>query len=352
MSKELIVIEESTALQVLSTKDGVEKLIDDVRSRVMSLEGGNLKTGVGRAAIKSNAFKATKAKKMINDNHIQPLIDDITKKIQPDLDTIKALKDSKKVLDAGLDQIRKDVNEEVAAIEEEIKRVAKEKADAIEAEKVAKEIATAHEMALLMNENFNREQAERLAKEQAEREEAERVEKERREAYEKKLADEAAAKAKAEAEAKALAEKQELERIAQESAQREKEAKERAEKAERDRVEAEERARIEAEQAEQRRIQWEKDEEARRLQAEAKAKRDAEEAAQRARDEEKARQEAERKRIADEAAGREADVAHRAGINRAAMADLINECGLEDEQAKAVVKAIAKRLIPNITINY
>lgn len=34
------------------------------------------------------------------------------------------------------------------------------------------------------------------------------------------------------------------------------------------------------------------------------------------------------------------------------MADLINECGLEDEQAKSVVKAIAKRLIPNITINY
>ena len=54
--------------------------------------------------------------------HIQPLIDSITKKIQPDLDTIDALKENRKRLNAGLDQIRKDVNEEVQAIEDEIKR--------------------------------------------------------------------------------------------------------------------------------------------------------------------------------------------------------------------------------------
>mgnify|MGYP003661052472 CR=1 FL=1 len=96
MNNELVVIEKENALSVLSDKHGVEKLIDDVRERVMSMEGGSLKTASGRKVIRSNAFKATKAKTAIANEFITPLISSITEKIQPDLD-----------------KIRKDVNSEV-----------------------------------------------------------------------------------------------------------------------------------------------------------------------------------------------------------------------------------------------
>lgn len=167
MSNELVVIEEGTALQVLSKKEGVELLIEDVRKRVMSLDGGSMKTGVGRKKIRSNAFQATKAKTKINEKHIQPLIDGITNEIQPQLDTIKALKDNRKVLNEGLDRVRKDVNSEVDALEAVIAEEAEAKKrlaewdDAISENKafddrLAHELEIAHMEALLDNIAFDK----------------------------------------------------------------------------------------------------------------------------------------------------------------------------------------------------
>ena len=65
--------------------------------------------------------------------------------------------------------------------------------------------------------------------------------------------------------------------------------------------------------------------------------------------------EAEAKRVADEAARAEkvlaAGIEHRQGINREALAGLV-DIGLNEEHAMAVVAAIVGGKIPNITINY
>lgn len=340
MSNELVVIEEGTALAVLSQPEGVDKLISEVRDRVMSLEGGSLETGVGRKQIKSNAFKATKAKTAINEQHIQPLIDSITKKIQPDLDTIDALKDNRKRLNAGLDQIRKDVNAEVQAIEDEIKRKEEEEAARIAAEKLREEVERDHEMALLMNAEFDR-QAEEAAKAavEAERlrleaEEKARLEREARIAQEAKEQAEREAKEREERikrEAEEAKAKAEAERLA---------AIEREKQAERDRIAAEERAKAQAEEAERQ-----------RKLAEEKAKRDAEEAAERAKQAEIQRQKDEVARLEAEQAKREANRQHIGKIRKQAKESLM-EVGLTEDQAKAVVMAIHEKRIANVQINY
>jgi hypothetical protein len=146
------------------------------------------------------------------------------------------------------------------------------------------------------------------------------------------------------------AERQRLERarIEQEAAnkaRREAEANAQAEReaAQRREVEArmaQERAEREAEEAKQRAIS-----------AEQKAKEDAERAAQEA--EARLKREAEQKAAAEaaEKERREADLEHRGNINRAAKEALI-ECGLSDEQAKAVMVAIIQGKVPNVSIQY
>ena len=325
MSNELVVIEESNALTVLSTEDGVSNLIEDVRSRVMSLEGGNLETASGRKKIRSNAFKATKAKTEINNRYIKPLIQNITEKIQPDLDKIQALKDSKKLLDAGLDNIRKEVNEEVQAIDDAIAAKEAEEVARIEAEKVAAEIEQAHEVASLLNEKFDRELAEKLAKEKAERIEAERIAEQQRIEREEELKRQAAEQARINAERKAKEEQDRIEREKQEAINREEEARKRAEQAERDRIAAEERAKIQAEQAEAKRI------------ADIEAAKQAE--IQRQIDEENARK-AEQERL-------EANKRHSAKIHNA-MKDAFMIAGLDEDNAVKAVKALVNKVIPNI----
>ena len=336
MKNELVVIEEKNALAVLSNADGVDKLVEEVRERVMSLEGGSLETGVGRKQIKSNAFKATKAKTAINEQHIQPLIDRITKKIQPDLDTIDALKENRKRLNAGLDQIRKDVNEEVQAIENEIKRKKEEEEARIAAEKLREEVERDHEFALLMNAEFDRKaEEERIAAEQAEKE---RLAKEAQERAEREARIAQEAKEKAEREA---AEREEKLRREAEEAKAKAEAErlaaiERERKAELDRIAAEERAKAQAEEAERQRVI-----------AEEKAKRDAEEAAERARQAEIQRQQEEAERQRKEQEEKAAKVEHARSIHQD-MKQAFILAGLDDASAELAVKALVNKSIPHI----
>ncbi len=329
MSNELVVIEKEKALTVLSSKDGIEKLIDDVRERVMSMEGGNLDTVAGRKKIKSNAFKATKAKTAINEQYIEPLIKQVTAEIQPQLDTIQALKDNKKLLDSGLDKIRKDVNEEVTKIEDEIKRIEEEKRLAEEAEKLRQQVEADHEIALLLNEKFDRELEEkRKAEEEADRQRKEAEEKARIE-RERQIAEEA--RIKAEQEAKEREER--LERERQEAIQREEQAK-------RDAIAAEER----------RKAQEEENERQRKL-AEEKAKRDAEEAAEQARQAEIQRQHEEQERQRKEQEQREANKRHIGAIRKAAKESLMT-LGLDEQTAREIVLAIHNGQVANVKINY
>lgn len=390
-NNELVVIEEQTALQVLSSQDGVQKLIKDVRDRVMSLDGGDLNTKSGRAKIRSNAFKATKAKTQINEKYIKPLIEQITDKIQPDLDKIQALKDSKKILDSGLDQIRKDVNEEVQAIEDKIKQEEEKKAAEEEAARIAAEIEQAHEVAILMNEKFDRDMAERKAEEERQRIEAERIAEEQRKAREEQIRLQAIEEEKRRAQEER--ERIERERIAE---------KERADRLERERIEAEDRqkareradyygsiirhiencgigfiggqpqsfavlfreleekvvidesfgefmqpaldakiAAVEKLKAAQQRLIDE---------AEA-AKRAEKEAAERARQAEIERQRQEQIRLEREAADREADIANKKRVNNA-IKDAFVAGGMDEANAVLATKLLAAKKIPNASVSY
>ncbi len=84
-----------------------------------------------------------------------------------------------------------------------------------------------------------------------------------------------------------------------------------------------------------------------RIKAAKKAKRDAEQAVS---DEQK-RVAADQKRIDDETAKREANTAHKGKVNREAMAAIM-KCGIDEDLAVKVIKAIHSGLIPNVSISY
>ena len=169
--------------------------------------------------------------------------------------------------------------------------------------------------ALVAREKYEAEQAEleRLLKEQLEREQRERDE---------RIAKEAADKARIEAEAKALAEQRRVEREKQE-------AQEKAEREQREAAEREARLKAEKEAAEL------------RAQQAAVMER------QRIEREQAAKEEAERK--AEEA--RLANVEHMRSINQEILNKLC-AIGLDEGQAKAVITAIARNQIPNVSIKY
>ncbi|MFZ5050194.1 hypothetical protein ACOY5N_04110 [Enterobacter kobei] len=176
-----------------------------------------------------------------------------------------------------------------------------------------------HEMALLMNKDFDRDREEqrRLA-EQAQRE------------HEERIKQEAADKAKREAEERHKAE-------LDAAARREADEKARADAAERKRKEDADRAEREKQDAiaeEKRKAQ----EEADRIKREAEAK-------------EKARL-AEEKRIADEQAKREADVKHRKTVGTNIVNALTSHTSLTREQAIEVLTALKDDLIPCAKIHY
>lgn len=151
--------------------------------------------------------------------------------------------------------------------------------------------------------------AEKAARDQRDREEA--------------ITREAAEKARLETEARVQAEREAAE------------ARERAEKARAERAEAEAQAAIKNAARAQREAEERAAEAAR--EAEARVRREAE-------------QQAEQERQAQ--AKREADVAHKAEVNRNAVAALVHHACINEADARAVVTAIARGLVANISIRY
>ena len=174
----------------------------------------------------------------------------------------------------------------------------------------------------------------------------------RREAEQRAQAERDAA-AKREAEAKAAADRRELElKLAAEQSERA------AAQAARDKIESEQRAAQQKIEDEQRHKQAMAQAEADRVAAEQRAEQeriDSErrqaEAAERARLAEIARANAAADEINRQAAAREADKAHKAKINRAAL-DAFIAGGMPVECAKQAVTLIAQRKIPAIAITY
>lgn len=207
-------------------------------------------------------------------------------------------------------------------------------AEAVSAhKKVAEHLEACH--AAAVKREAEQAELERLRKEAAERERAER---------EARIA--AEAKEKAEAEAKAAAERREREIQAQQEAAN-REAAEALDRAEREKAAAIERAEREKREAIARAEAEKKAAEERQRIAEESAKRQAKEAARQERiriEREQAAAKAEQERIA-------ANKAHRRKINHEVLNGLVM-FGLDEGTAKALIEAIAKSEIANVTINY
>ncbi len=318
---DLVVIEKQNAMAVFTTKEQLDPIIEAIEKEARSLVP-DVSTRKGRDAIASMAHKVARSKTYI-DNAGKDLVAEL--KALP-----KQIDESRRIVRERLDALKDEVRRPLTEWEAEQERIKAEEAmNALHTEALvmnenidlqrAIQYEADHEMALLMNDKFDREREEQLRlAEQAQRERDER------------LKQEAAEQARRDAEAK---HKAELEA----SARREAEEKARAELAERQRIEAEQRAAREKQEAEARAER----EKAAAVEAERLKAKQAEEARL-----------AEEKRRADEQAKREADVKHRKTIGTNIVNALTSHTSITREQAIEVLTALKDNLIPCATIHY
>lgn len=307
---DLVVIEPVNALAVFKSADQIEEILQKVEREVMSFVP-DVTTAKGRKEIASLAYKVAQTK---------TYLDGLGKDLVAELKEVPKLIDAnRKTVRDRLDALRDKARQPYTDWEAEQERIKQEEEARIAAEKLAAQIESDHEYALLMDKDFDREKAEKEA--EAERQRIAREEELKRQAAEKakREAEEAAQR---EIEAAAARERAAL--LAKERA--EQEAKEAAERAEREKQEAI--------AAEQRKAQ----EEADRIRREAEAK-------------EKARL-AEEQRIADEAAARAANEKHRKAIGTAVVKALTETTSLSREQAIEVLCALKDNKIPHTSITY
>ncbi|WP_196208849.1 hypothetical protein [Citrobacter sp. Res13-Sevr-PEB04-36] len=310
---------------------GLDDYLEQIRQAVNEVP--DLSTKKGRDRVASLAASVSRSKTAIE---------------KPGREYLKRLKEAVRPAEAEIkrfvdacDELRDATRRPLTEWEAEQERIAAEKAAEeerlrIEAEEKAaaevlkKQRESDHEMALLMNDAFDREVEEKKA-------EAER----QRVAHEEELKRQAAEQAKREAEEKAAAElaaakKREEDAIAA-RAQAEllaKQERERAEYAAAAAAARAEREKQEAIEAEKRKAQ----EEADRIKREAEAK--------------EAARLAEEKRIADEKTAREADVKHRKAVGTEIVNALTANTSISREQAIEVLKAMMDGLVPRTQINY
>lgn len=321
MSNELVVIENLELVPFFTKGESLDSVLEQIEKEAMSFVAGDLSIKKNRDAVKAMVTKVTKSK-----TYLESRGKDLAAEYK---EIPKRIDANRKKTKDFLTDLQARVRQPLTEWEEEDARIKAEEAAAIEAEKLLVKIEIDHEIALLMNDKFDRELAEQLAEEKRMEEERQaQIEKERIE-REARIAEEA--KLKAEQEAKEREENLERERLA---------AIEREEQAKRDAIAAEGRAKAQAEEAERQRVI-----------AEEQAKRDAEEAAERARQLEIDRQKREEERLKAEADKKAADREH-AGLIHSQMVDAFIANGIDKETAIIAVTAMAKCLIPNVKINY
>lgn len=318
---DLVVIEKKNAMAVFTNNDQLDPLIEAIEKEARSLVP-DVTTKKGRDAIASMAHKVARSKTYI-DNAGKDLVAEL--KALP-----KQIDESRRVVRERLDALKDEVRRPLTEWEEEQERIKAEEAmNALHAEalemnikfdrQLAARIESDHEIALLMNDAFDREQADKAA-------EAER----QRIAHEEEIKRLAAAAAAREVEQRAQREREE-------AAHREAVLKAQAEQAERDRIAAEQKAEADkkaAVEAERRKAQ----EEADRVRREAEQR-------------EQARL-AEEKRKANEQARREADVKHRKTVGTDIVKALVANTSLTREQAIEVLTAVKDGRIPHTGISY
>lgn len=318
---DLVVIEKKNAMAVFTNNDQLDPLIEAIEKEARSLVP-DVTTKKGRDAIASMAHKVARSKTYI-DNAGKDLVAEL--KALP-----KQIDESRRVVRERLDALKDEVRRPLTEWEAEQERIKAEEAmNALHAEalamnkdfdrRLAARIESDHEMALLMNDAFDREQAEKNA--EAERQRIAREEEIKRLA-EEKAKREAAEQAQREIDAAAAREREAIL------------AKERAELEQRQAAERAEREKQAAVEAERRKAQ----EEADRIRREAEQR-------------EQARL-AEEKRKADEQARREADVKHRKAVGTEIVKALLANTSLTRDQAIEVLTAVKDGRIPHTGISY
>lgn len=329
---DLVVIEKKNAMAVFTNNDQLDPLIELIEKEARSLVP-DVTTKKGRDAIASMTHKVARSKTYI-DNAGKDLVAEL--KALP-----KQIDESRRVVRERLDALKDEVRRPLTEWEAEQERIKAEEAmNALHAEALvmnenidlqrAIQYEADHEMALLMNKDFDREQAEKKA--EAERQRIAREEEIKRQA-EEKAKREAAEKAQREIDAAAAREREAI--LAKERAERERiEAQQRAEREQREAAERAEREKQVAVEAERRKAQ----EEADRVRREAEQR-------------EQARL-AEEKRKADEQARREADVKHRKAVGTEIVKALLANTSLTRDQAIEVLTAIKDGNIPHTGISY
>lgn len=317
---DLVVIEKANAMTVFKSADQIEDILQKVEREVMSFVP-DVTTAKGRKEIASLAYKVAQTK---------TYLDGLGKDLVAELKEIPKLIDAnRKTVRDRLDELKEKARQPLTDYEAKQERIKQEKEAKRAAEELAKKIEADHEMALLMNDAFDRELAEKKAEQERQRiareEEIKRQAEERakREAEEKAAAEIAAAKKREE---DAIAAKAQAELLA-------KQEKEKAERAAKEALERAEREKQEAIEAERKKAQ----DETGRIRREAEEK--------------EAARLAEEKRIKDEEERRAQDKAHRKEVNNKILADLI-KAGASEDIAKNIITAIVKEEVFATRITY
>ncbi len=378
MSTEVALIEIKNPLQIFSTPKGLDAIIDKIEVEAKSIDR-DISTEAGRDNIRSLAFKLAKTKTFL-DKTGKDLTEDARLQIaavnaersrvwdrmeklqaeirQPLTDWEQAEKKRVDAHEAGILTIQQHIIFAAPPSPDDIERSIASLIDfgksrnweefAMRAEYEHK---TAHTWLISKIAEVKKNEADAIELARLRAEEDARKQKE----HDDQIAAAAAAKAKSDAEAiaaqaaaKASAEAKAAEdkaasEAAAAAAREEKErqekiaAQQRAEKAESDAKAAADKAALDAVLA--------------AALAETEKKKAAEAAAQAERDKAAALKAAEEKA----AAARAADTAHKAKINNealAALADVISECDEGDDKLKTIIIAIAKGVIPHVSIKY
>ncbi|EKZ5322942.1 hypothetical protein REV79_002903 [Klebsiella quasipneumoniae] len=310
---------------------GLDAYLEQIRQAVNEVP--DLTTKKGRDRVASLAAQVSRSKTAIE---------------KPGREYLKRLKEAVRPAEAEIkrfvdacDELRDATRKPLTEWEAEQERIKAEEAmNALHAEALvmnenidlqrAVQFEADHEMALLMNDAFDREQAEKKA--EAERQRIAREEEIKRLA-EEKAKREAAEQAQREIDAAAAREREAI--LAKERAERERiEAQQRAEREQREAAERAEREKKAVVEAERRKAQ----EEADRIRREAEQR-------------ELARL-AEEKRKADEQARREADVKHRKAVGTEIVKALLANTSLTRDQAIEVLTAVKDGRIPHTGISY
>lgn len=317
---DLAQFENKTVLEAFASKNGLDPILQEVTGLVEGFDH-DMTTLKGRDETRALASNVAKFKVRV---------DELGKGLTEEWrQQTKLVNQSREKIKTGLDALKLVARQPLTEWEEAQARIAQEKADIEAAEKARIQFESDHEIGLLLDDKYDRDAAEVAQKAAEEAAAALAIEEQNRIARDAKIAADAVELAKKEADQKAKREDA-ARKQAEQNRISEQQAKDAKAKAELERQKA----------------------------ATAKAEKEAAESKQRAAEavalaKENARKEQE-EIVAEEArqsALREANKKHQAKINNEAVDGLV-AAGIDQDAAKLVVTAIAKKQIPNVSISY